>query len=268
MSRTRRSLALLLAWLVSASGLGAATQVFNGAGLDEHLGALLPDDLPLLTSLGQPTTLGALRAGGPLLLVPAYYRCPMLCGLVISGVAQAIDQLGWTPGERFRVATVSFDAQDTPQDARRAQATALGLIAHQRVAPAAWPFTVGDDAAVQRLLGCIGMRISRDPVSGQIAHPAVVVVVATDGRISRYLLGIGVPERQLRLALLDAGANRTATVSDAALLFCYHYDPAAHRYGFAVQNGMRIGALGAALLAASVIGYCSWRRQPTRRGAP
>jgi len=93
------------------------------------------------------------------------------------------------------------------------------------------------------------------------------VVVATDGRISRYLLGIGVPERQLRLALLDAGANRTATVSDAALLFCYHYDPAAHRYGFAVQDGLRIGALGAALLAASVIGYGSWRRPPPRGSA-
>src|SRR5690606_15503737 len=122
----------------------------------------------------------------PVVLVLAYYSCPMLCGLVLRGTAGALQSLSWLPNEQYRVLTVSFDPDDGPEDARHKQAQALQMMG-KGATPEHWPFLTAKAEAIARLAEALGFALERDAASGEFAHPAVIFVLSPDGRISRYL---------------------------------------------------------------------------------
>ncbi len=89
------------------------------------------------------------------------------------------------------------------------------------------------------------------------------MVTTPDGRLSKYLYGIDYAARDLRLALVQASNGRIGTPVDRLLLYCYHYDPAAGKYGLAVLSLVRLGGV----LTLAVLGIfvaVSWRRERRR----
>ena len=70
-----------------------------------------------------------------------------------------------------------------------------------------------------------------------------VLVVTPEGRLSRYFYGIEYSPKELRLALVDSGEGRVGSVIDELLLYCFHYDPEAGRYGAVVMNLIRLGGV-------------------------
>ena len=63
----------------------------NKIDVIEHLGARIPLDVQLTDSKGERHKLGDYYDGHkPMLLVLAYYHCPMLCNLVLDGVKSAL----------------------------------------------------------------------------------------------------------------------------------------------------------------------------------
>src|SRR4051812_19848388 len=71
----------------SAGAANAPPPDLAGVGIDPKPGAELPRDAALTGSDGRSFVLGEYAdREKPLILVLAYYRCPMLCSLVLSGV--------------------------------------------------------------------------------------------------------------------------------------------------------------------------------------
>jgi protein SCO1/2 len=234
-----RALAILLA----LAGAVRASPAEEPVGVDEQLGRHVPAALTFRDQDDREVRLSDLLGGGePVLLVPAYYRCPMLCGLVLESAAAAARGLDWSPGRDYRLVTVSFDSEDRPAQARQKQAAVLAGCGDARLTPGTWPFLSADAATAARLLDALGIRVQRQP-DGELAHPAVAVVLTPDGAVSRYLYGIALAPRDLRLALLEAGAGRSGASLERALLLCYRYDPATRRYGLAIERFMQLGAL-------------------------
>jgi protein SCO1/2 len=217
----------------------------EGADVDEHLGARLPLDREFVDARGRRIELRSLFDGvHPVLLVLAYYECPQLCSLVLDGASAAMQQLerqGFALGSAYRVATISFDTRERVDQAARKQASVLGKLG--RGDPSAWPFLVGDDRSVGALTRALGFRFLRDPATGALAHAAVVFVLTPNGVISRYLYGVEVPARDLRLALLQASDGKTGSIGDRVLMRCFQYDPATRRYGLFISRFMKLGGL-------------------------
>jgi protein SCO1/2 len=217
----------------------------EGADVVEQLGARLPLDLGFVDARGQRTQLRSLFDGvHPVLLVLAYYECPQLCSLVLDGAVAAmrtLDPQGWKLGQQYRVATISFDATERIDQAARKQASVLAKLGSG--APEQWPFLVGDADNVRALTRRLGFSFLRDPHTGALAHAAVVFVLTPEGVISRYLYGIDVPARDLKLALLDASDGKTGSFGDRVLMRCFQYDPASRRYGLFVGRFMKVGGL-------------------------
>jgi len=232
-------------------------------GVRDRLGAAVPRDVVLVDHDGRARPLGELLDGRrPLVLVPAYYRCPMLCGLVIGSTAEALARIDEVPGRDFEIATVSFDPRDGPADAERARARALDLYGDELDA-AAWPFLTGPPAEVGRLLDAIGFDFAYDEATDQYAHGAAIFVVGPQGELARVLPGPQVAALDLRLALVEAGRGEVGTFAEQAILTCYRYDPVTRRYGFWVLGFLRIA--GAVLLVAFGIGWIALLRRDRRR---
>ncbi len=228
-------------------------------GVDEHLGTSLPLDAVFLDTQGSRVPLGRLCDGKlPVLLVLAYERCPMLCGLVLRGIGKAVKELGWRPGEKFHAVTVSFDPDERAEAAREKQVAFLAAIGVTD--PGSWPFLRGHEGEIRALTDAAGYRYYRDPVSGELAHPAVVLVATPEGRISRYLYGVDFRAKDLGLALLEAGEGKTGSAFERVLIRCYRWDGTTHRYELAVLRVMRAtGAVVFVLVTSVLVGL--WRRE-------
>ena len=221
-------------------------------GFDQNLDQFVPLDTTFRDESGKTVRLGDYFGTRPVVLVFAYFDCPMLCTQVISGLTSALRTLTLEPGKDFEIVTVSFDPRDTPATAR-AKKTVFVDRYNRQGAGAAWHFLSGDQVSIDRLTKAAGFRYVWDAPTKQFAHPTGIVVLTPDGRLARYLFGIEYGPRDLRYALVEASNGRVGTAVDALLLYCYHYDPMTGRYGLVVLRAMRIaGAVTVLALGAFI----------------
>ncbi len=257
---------LLLVLMLLPRPTAAGTVAPEEVTVNERLGAELPLELRFADEHGRELQLRELFDGKrPVILALAYYRCPMLCGLVLKGAAEGIGKLDWKVGEDFRVATISFDPSDRPYEAVQKRRAFLGE-AGDALPKDAWPFLSGGSAEdLRRLAETLGFSAVRLD-NGEFAHPAVLFVLTPQGKVSRYLYGIEYAPRDLKLALSEAADGKLGTTLERLLLRCYRFDPAKRKYGLYVDGLVRGG--GVLTFGALAIALTRFWRKERRRSAP
>jgi protein SCO1/2 len=215
--------------------------VLDSIDVIEHLGAKLPLNLSFTDDSGQDVLLSSyFGRGRPVVLVLAYYECPMLCTLVLNGLAKGVDELGWVPGDDYSLLTVSIDPSETPQLAASKKKNLLESIG-MSATDKGWTFFVGNQQEITALADAVGFKYFYDEKRKEYAHPALAVVLGDDGMISRYLYGIEFKKQDLKLALVEASKGKIGSAIDRIILYCYHYDPAAGGYVLFAGNLMKLG---------------------------
>jgi len=231
----------------------------RGVGIDQRLDQRVPLDLIFRDEYGKNVTLASyFHTGKPVLLAPVYYRCPMLCTQILSGVASSLKAVSLTPGQDFEIVAFSFDPKDTPQTAAGKKQLYLRRFGHLDTANG-WHMLTGDRTNIQALTEAIGYHYKYDPATDQYAHASGIMLLTPEGRLSRYFYGVEYAPRDLRLGLVEASHNRIGSPVDEALLFCFHYDPATGKYGAVVMNLVRLAAASFALIC-GVFLVIVWRR--------
>lgn len=221
------------------------------------LGARLPLDAMLRDQQGRSAPLGHWFGGAPVVLVPGYYHCSHLCGTLFEGVLQSLALSGLAAGE-VRLLGVSIDPREGDAAARARFQAYAGLMPGGEAGLA---MLRGEAGALVRIQQALGYRAVPD-AGDQIAHAAGFVVVAPDGRISRFFPGVRFDPAALRAAVLAArgatvAAPAPAGFSERLALLCAHFDPAAGRHTEAALAAVRAGAVLLALGLAAWI----WRRR-------
>jgi protein SCO1/2 len=232
-------------------------------GFDQHLDQQVPAELEFVDDHGRPVRMGDYFQQGPIVLVPAYYRCPMLCNQVLNGLTHALRETPFTVGAELQVVIVSIDPAETPSLAAEKKKAYLRLYQKPESADG-WHFLTGRPEAIRRLTDSIGFRYAWDERTGQFAHAAGIVILTPSGRIARYFYDVRYPGRDMRLGLVEASHNKIGSPIDQVLLFCFHYDPSAGRYGAAITNLVRVGGVLTVIGLASFIGFLR-RRESIRK---
>ena len=210
-------------------------------GYDQRLGGQVPLDLSFRDSAGRAVRLGDFFGKRPVLLVLAYYHCPMLCDMVLSGVAGSLRTLTFDPGKQFEVVVASIDPRETAEQAAASRAKAIGRLGRPGT-EAGWHFLTGPQESITALAGSVGFRSVYDAQRNEFAHAAGIVILTPEGRVSRYLYGVDYPGRDVRLALLESADHKIGSLADQVLLYCFHYDPAMGRYSAATMRLLRVAA--------------------------
>ncbi len=235
----------------AAAGEGTPTDVapvaLEKVRIEERLGAVLPLDVSFSDGQGRPYVLRqAFDGKRPVVIALVYYECPMLCGLILSGMARAMRENGLALGQDYQAVTISFDPAEKPAlaaERRRGYLQSMG----RAEAGGDWPFLVGTAEAARKVSDALGFYYQQDPVSGEWAHHAAIFVIAPDGKISRYLYGIEYPPKDFRLAMVEAARGKVGTSFDRLLLTCYRYDPASRKYQPYAFGILRAGGLAVLL---------------------
>ena len=212
----------------------------TNVGIEQHLDAQVPADLAFVDDTGRSVKLGDYYGKKPLILNLVYYNCPMLCGEALAGLSASMKMIKFDVGNEFDVVTVSFNPKETPQLAAEKKAEYLKRYGRPNAA-SGWHFLTGPPESINALTKAVGFQYQYDATKNQYAHATAIMVLTPKGRISRYFYGVDFPPKDLRLGLVEASQDKIGNAVDQVLLYCYHYDPAAGKYGAVVSNMLKIG---------------------------
>jgi protein SCO1/2 len=236
-------------------------KALQGVDYAQRLGEQVPADLTFVDETGKTVRFGDYLGKRPIVLVLAYYECPMLCTQVLSGMTAGLKGMAFNAGQEFEVVVVSIDPGEGSGLASAKKATYVAHYDRESTA-GAWHFLTGRKAEIDRLAKTVGFSYTYDDKTDQYAHQAGLSVLTPDGRIARYLFGIDFAPRDLRMAIVEAADRKIGSPVDAVLLYCYHYDPATGTYGLLAMRLVRLA--GVLFVLAMVAGWVILRRRERR----
>jgi len=265
---TTAVLATLVAGVVASPALAerqeALPEPLEEVGVVEHLDERIPLELEFADESGDTVTLGQYFDGDrPVVLILGYYRCRVLCNLVVHGVLDSLRDFDWSAGDEFEIVTVSIDPNETPELAAEKKDEYLASYKRESAATG-WHFLTGRPDEIKTLADAVGFHYRYMAEVNEFAHPAAIFVITPDGRISRYLYGVKHDPQTMRLSLVEASQGKIGSTMDKVLLYCFYYDPEAGSY---VPAAVKIMKAGGALTLAVVVIWMAifWAREARRK---
>lgn len=235
------------------------------ANVEPHIGDRVPLDLQFVSTEGRRVTLGSLFDGKrPVLLVLTYVRCKMLCSLVLRGTLDAVRATPLELGRDYRVITVSIDPEEEAASAAARKRDILRQLGKGDAAD--WTYLIGAERPIRALADSLGFRYEYDPRTEQFAHPAVIFVLAPDGRIARYLYGFQYEPAIVAAALRAAGNGQVFEESiPEAVLGCFRFDPALRAHRETIETYLAVGGTTVMVaLLSSISLLLLWERRRRR----
>jgi len=265
-------LVILLALFAGGFPLSAEAIEDPGAnleriGLNPKLGEQVDLSLEFTDSTGAKVSLRQLvDEGRPAIVVPVYYHCPRLCGLLLSGFIDLLRDMRLSVGKDFQILTVSFAPTETFQEAAEAKqryASMLGLSEEQRLS---WHFLVGSQENVTTLMRQVGFNYIPDGVD--FAHSAGLILLTPMGAVAQYFTGIEFSAFDVRLALVEASQGKIGSALDHVMLFCFRFDPTKGKYTWVTIGALRIGGALTIILLGGLIAFLVVRERRSRQRIP
>jgi protein SCO1/2 len=241
------SLAVFFLLLLS-SFLAESVKADNQLGVYEQLDQYLADDLIFTDEKFEKVNLREAIVM-PTVIALVYYECPGICTPLMNGLADVMKKSDMVLNKDYQVFTISFSHFEKTVLAQNKKKTYEKLVGKGDTENG-WRFFTGDSITIRRLLDNIGYQIKQE--GADFIHPATLVVLSPDGKITRYLHGTYFLPFDLKMALVEAGLGRSGATINKVLKFCFSYDAEGKRYVF---NVTKVSGSIILLLALSFLGY-------------
>lgn len=267
--------AVFAALLVGLSSTRASAQLnvmpkeIEGLELVERLGDSIPLELTFKDSQSRTVRLGDwFDDERPVVLALVYYRCPVVCTLLMERMVESMRGLDFEIGQDFNVVYLSIDDTENPTIAAGKKMELLAAYARGSEPHIVenWAFLTGDAISIKQVADAVGYPFRRLP-NGEYSHPIVFMMMSPDGRVMQYMYGFEQPTLQMNLALLNASEGTIVpTMAQRIMLFCYQLDPNAGIYTLRAMQVMRLaGGVTVVLLVMLIGGLFVYERR--RRAA-
>ncbi|HQS72501.1 MAG TPA: SCO family protein [Sulfurovum sp.] len=220
----------LLMYLLLMSTVHAATQL----GINENLGTMVPLDLTFINEKGERVTLKKLMDGKPTMISLNYFRCAGICTPQLNDMAKMLGRLDLAENTDYKVLTIGFAEDEGYELAAAKRNTMLKTIQREYVQDA-WHFVVGENNSSGILANKVGFVYEKTVSPAGVVdyvHPAALIMLSPEGKVTRYLNGIEQLPFDVKMALMEAGQGKVGPTIAKNLLYCFAYDPKAKTYIF------------------------------------
>lgn len=189
----------------------------------------------------------------PTVIALVYYECPGICTPLMNGLADVMKKSDLKLGDEYQVFTISFSHRESPVLAMNKKRTYEKLVGEGDTENG-FRFFTGDSLTIKRLLDDVGYKIKAE--GAEWIHPATLLVISPEGKITRYLHGTYFLPFDLKMAVIEAGFGRSGPTINKVLKFCFSYDPEGQSYVLNITkiSGTVILVLALALLGSLIIG--------------
>lgn len=217
-------------------------------GVYEQLNAFILDDIVLtdekynVVNLKQAIQL-------PTIISMVYYECPGICTPLMNGLADVMRRSELVLGKDYQVFTISFSHKEKTLLAQNKKQTYKKLVDKGDI-DNSWRYFTGDSLNIRKLLDNIGYQIKQS--GDEFVHPATLLVVSPQGKITRYLHGTYFLPFDLKMAIVEAGSERSGPTINKMLQFCFSYDAEGKKYVF---NATKVSGSIIIIIALSFLSY-------------
>jgi protein SCO1 len=260
------SLAFLAGWHVAPYAAfaheGMQEHIRTEVKMDEQLGRAVDLNLTFTDHTGKAVRLADYFTDGkPVLLTLNYFTCTTMCSILLENLARNVRQLGWIPGDNFRMVTVDINPAETVEAAAVKRAEYLKTMG----APNAdWSMLVGTEENIRSIADQTGFRYVYDAETKQYGHPMAIIFLSPKGIVARYLYGMDFAPRDLKFALIESSQGRLGSPIDKVIITCYHFDPTRGTYGPYIMGILRLTGAFTILVIGAVM-VILWRREAQRK---
>lgn len=256
---TKKKMQLIAAFMLLFSIGGFAVEDPPDLGIYENLDSILPNNITLTDENYEVVNLLE-KIDKPTVIALVYYECPGICSPLLEGVADVITKAKIDLGTEYQVFTVSFDPEEKPRLAKDKKANYAKLVKGKDVENG-WTWFTGDSVNVTRLLDALGYKVKKQ--GEEYIHPAALMVVSPEGKITRYLHGTYFLPFDLKMAVIEASEGRSGPTINKVLKYCFSYDPEGKKYvmNFTKISGSIIIFLALSLFVGLMISKKSRKRK-------
>lgn len=266
-----RSIGLGLTLVTLSAVQEAAGQTLSKTQLarvdfEQKPGAQIDLSLPFTDESGNRVNLGAYFGQRPVILDLGYYKCPMLCTLVLNGLVASLQALPSGAVGDYEVVCVSISPTEGPALAAAKKRTYLRLY-ERPGAEAHWHFLTGKEPAIKALAAEVGFHYAYDPSVKQYAHPSGLIILTPEGKVARYFFGVRYASAELQRSLKAAAALKVSSPVQQFLLLCCSFLPLMGKYSGTIMVLVRIAGV---LVVVGLAGYMivSFCREPRSAALP
>lgn len=223
---------LVLVFMLSSYNVPGEDNSSPELGIYEHLDEYIPEDLVFVDENYNEINLKE-SIDKPTVIALVYYDCPGICSPLLEGVADVITKAKLDLGTEYDVYTISFDPTETPRLAKDKKRNYAKLVKDQDVQNG-WTWFTGDSANIHQLLNSLGYKVKKE--GAEYIHPAALIVLSPDGKITRYLHGTYFLPFDLKMAVVEASEGRSGPTINKVLKYCFSYDPEGQKYVFNITK--------------------------------
>jgi protein SCO1 len=194
-------------------------------GIVEKLGDTLPLDLTFYNENSDTVTLRSL-INKPTILSFVYFDCPGLCSPLLDGIADVVSKMDLSLGRDYNIITISFNTKDTPDKAKIKKQNFIQKIDEKDRGN--WTYLTGDLENIQKITEAAGFRYK--PQGVDFVHPATIILLSPEGKITRYLYGVSFLPFDVKMAIIEAGKGIAQPTRSKVLQYCFGYDSVSRSY--------------------------------------
>jgi len=187
----------------------------------------------------------------PLVISFIYATCDYACPLITAHLRDAVREAGGDFGKKFRIITISFAPDDTPDRMRSFGSNFIDGFEN-------WKFATGDEETISMLARDVGLSYMKADKGFQ--HLNFFTVVDTEGKVYKQIYGIDFKPKAV-LESIDMAIEqkklwvRFINIMDAIKAFCYTYDAKTGRYvpNLAMLLPVILGAIAQLFIVALLV---------------
>ena len=214
----------------------------EGVGVDERLGEKIALDAVFVDDEGRELAIGE-AVTKPTLLLPIFFSCAVTCPIMLANLANVINDVPLELGRDYGVIAFSFDEQDQSTVARASKENYAKLL-EEGLPASEWRFLTGERESIAALTDSVGFRFKR--VGERLfIHPNVLIALAPDGTVIRYLYGPRFLPFDVGMALTEAAKGTPGLSIRKVLTYCFDYDPESRRYTIRFFRLLALGIVAA-----------------------
>jgi protein SCO1/2 len=212
------------------------------ATIEEKLGEYVPADARFTDETGRKVALGDyLNKGRPIILQLGYFNCPMLCDVINAEMVESLKAVKLDVGSEYVVLSVSIDPNEDWQKAYDQKNQYLRDLGTPGEA-IGWHLLTGSSESIAALTDSVGFRYEWVEEVKEWAHPAALIILAPDGKVTRYIYGVEYPPETIRLSLIEAADGQIGTIVDRIILTCFRFNHATGKYQLVAWRALQIAA--------------------------
>lgn len=247
---------LFMLFITTSYSVTDESIIRNNVGWVEKLGDKIDFDANVINLNNETKRLGDfIDPNKPTVFVLSYYSCPKMCTFLLDGTLEVVNSNDKIrPGRDYNLITLSFDTKDN-YITSSAKETRYNKKLNSK--DEEWTFYSADTKNIELITNSVGFKFVPD--GDEFAHPAGIIFLTKEGKISRYLSGVLFDPKDFKLALLEAsdGVIGESTLKDKVLLYCYGFDPVGKKYAIKALNVVKLSG-GITLVLVVIFMFFMW----------